>query len=72
MPQSKEIDRCSDELQRLLDQVQERLRFHQDRCIRLAAIRGALETELLRRGKPNVSGAIRDELARREAYHGPL
>jgi hypothetical protein len=56
MPQLKVIDRSSEELQHLFNKVQERLRFHHDCCISLTAIRGAIETELLRRESRLQSG----------------
>jgi hypothetical protein len=40
------------ELERLLRKVQRRLKFHRDMALTLAAVRGAIETELLRREAP--------------------
>jgi hypothetical protein len=45
-------DRSSQELRRLLGKVEERLLFYHQRCMSLAAARGAILTELLRRGEP--------------------
>ena len=41
-------DRSSAELRRLLGKVEERLQFHHQRCMSLAAVRGAILTEFLR------------------------
>jgi hypothetical protein len=40
------------ELERLLRKVERRLKFHRDMALTLAAVRGAIETELLRREAP--------------------
>jgi hypothetical protein len=49
MPKSKVKDRSSEELRRLLGKVEERLQFHHQSCMSLAAVRGTILTELLRR-----------------------